>query len=666
MEQVVVTGIGAVTAHGVGVEPFWRNIIAGRVAIRPVQRLDLTGYRTGLGGEVTANPPAGRDPALEFAITAAREALARSGLWPGRVPVTQWGVILGTCNAGLRTAERAWRAGSRDWRRYRMILPQVLAETLGAEFGFLGPVLSVNTACASAAHAIAHATEMLRAGRADAMLAGGTDALTETAFAGFNALEALAPGPAAPYSKHREGLSLGEGAGMLVLTTRSIALAAGAPILAEVLGYGLSADGYHPTTPHPEGEGAARAITATIAGSGLSTEDVHYINGHGTGTPKNDAAESNAVRRALGDRIPLSSTKSMIGHLLGAAGAVEGIATVLALRDQIAPPTAGFTEPDPRCGLDPIPGTGRPMRMDVALSNSFAFGGANATIAFGQPGRFTVAAKRPDEDVVVTGVSDVDTDPAGIVPPRQARRLDRLSLLAVAAARRALDDAKLDLDAHNGDRVGVIVGTDLGPVESLERFAGPVLDHGPAAANPAVFPNTVTNAAAGHIAMLLGARGPTSTLTTGAATLCVAEDLLRAGHADALLCVAADDPTPLARRIYPGRLTGGGVALVLERRSAADARGARIRGVLAGHGIAFGADGNERAKRAAVEGAEQTARRRLLGLTTVPIHQPMLGVGALRAAALAIGKPSPVLITSRTPGGTHIALILVPDKDISP
>jgi 3-oxoacyl-[acyl-carrier-protein] synthase II len=542
---------------------------------------------------------------------------------------------------------------------------------------------------------------------------------------------------------------------MLVLAKLSIAHAAGAPILAEVAGYGLSADGYHPTAPQPGGEGAARAIAAALAEGGLDGAVVNYINGHGTGTRRNDSAESNAVRQALGPRagnVPLSSVKSMIGHLLGAAGAVEAIATVLALRDQVAPPTAGFAEPDPDCGLDPIPGTGRRMPIDVALSNNFAFGGANATIAFTRPGKAAAPpARRLDDEVVITGVgvvspaaasrselwrsytegtdswrwehglrvSRVNLDPAAFVSARQGRRLDRLSLYAIAASRRALDDAKLDIGTHNGDRTGVIFGTGLGPVESLETFSIPVLDNGPGAANPAVFPNTVYNAAAGHIAMLLGTRGPTSTVTVahaaGAAAVCVAEDMLRADRTDALLCVAADALSPVALQVYAAiplfrsqaaqlcLLAEGAIAIVLEHSSAARARGARILGGLSGHAITSDAagiaqwdsrgTGIERAMRTALDRAalsaadlsaiwanttglpavdqpEHAALARLQGTVGITIHKPKLvlgepiGVSALQSAALAIqawdhgGDSKPVLINSSSLGGTHISLIL--------
>ncbi|WP_198942979.1 beta-ketoacyl-[acyl-carrier-protein] synthase family protein [Actinophytocola xanthii] len=762
MERVVVTGLGAVTAQGHGVEATWRGFLDGTVAIRPVTGIDVSGYRTSLGGEV--DPPqrrhddygrlvGGWDGAVEFALAAAGEAMAGAGVKVARnghgegVPATRWGVVVGTCNGGLRSAEGAWLAErdgkAVDWRQHLMIQPQTIAEVLSAAFGLRGPVFSVNTACASGAHAIAHAVEIIRAGRADAMLVGGSDAFNETVFAGFNSLESLSPAPAAPYSKDRQGLSLGEGSGMLVLVRHSVAVAAGAPVVAEVLGYGLSADGHHPTAPHPQGEGAARALTAAFAATGIAPADVAYVNGHGTGTPKNDSAESNAVRRAFGysaEKLALSSVKSMVGHLLGAAGAVEGIATVLALRDQTAPPTTGFTGPDPKCGLDAVPNEARSLPMDVAMSNNFAFAGANATVVFAREGRPATPLPEPVIDrVVVTGagvvspvgataaellrayrdgvtvtgrVSTVDHEPAAYLTPRQRRRMDRLGVFAVVTSAMALEDAGLDPAEHDPDRVGVVLGTGLGPVESIERFTVPVLESGAVAANPAVFPNTVYNAAAGQVSMVLGVKGPTSTLTAahaaGASALCVAHDLLRTGAADAVLCPAVDAFSPAALRAYeriplfsgPGSgrytLVEGGVTLLLERESFARARGARVLGHLSGQGSAADAvgigrwdprgAGVERAMRAALAEAGVDARElaavwaNASGLASVDrpelaavervapgvrVETPKqvlgepVGAGAQLAIALATQEsPGPVLVNSSSLGGTHVSLVV--------
>ncbi|WP_284734236.1 beta-ketoacyl-[acyl-carrier-protein] synthase family protein [Actinomadura sp. NEAU-AAG7] len=779
--RVVVTAVGALTAQGAGAEALWDGVRDGRVAIGPVTSFPMGGYQTEIGGEVPdgAAPrrvlPAGldlpeREDALDFALAAAEEALAASGLAvqadgtgparAGAVAAHRFGVAFGTCNGGLRTGERVLRrlrTGGAPVRpgEWLVIPPHAIAEGLSAVFGLKGPCLSVNTACASGAHALAHALEAIRAGRADAMLVGGSDAFTETGFAGFSSLQSLSSRPAAPYSKDRDGLSLGAGGGMLVLVEESLARAAGAPVLAEVLGYGLSADGHHATAPHPQGEGAARAIREALGSAGLEPGQITYINGHGTGTPKNDSAESNAVRAALGEaaeKTALSSTKSMIGHLLGAAGAVEAAVTVLALRDQVVPPTAGFTRTDPRCGLDPVPGASRPTAMDAALSNNFAFAGANASLAFGRPGS-PLAGPPPTatEKVVVTGIgvisasgasgadlwrayragerpettdgaprfARVEIDPRRDVPPRERRRMDRLGRLAVAAAREALEDAGLE----GGERVGVIVGTGLGPMRSVADFLTPVLADGPAAANPAIFPNTVFNAAAGQVAMVLGTRGPTSTATAGhaagASALCVAHDLLRTGRADAVVCPAVDELSPAVLEAYralplfsgpSGRrytLTEGGIALVLERESAAKARNAPILGEFAGHGSASDArgigawapdgDGLRRAMRAAlddggvepgeltaiwanaaglmpVDRPETRAVRALAPGCTVESPKRLLGepvgAGAQLSAALALtgwrsGAPAgPVLVNSSSLGGTHYSLVLRPRTEI--
>lgn len=761
---VVVCGVGAVTAQGATATALWEGVRAGYSAIGPVRGMSMEGYGTDIGGEVQSElAPAydylaafggrEREPAVDFALTAAQEALEQAGLHD--VPADRWGVSFGSCNGGLRSAEKLARrskdggAPEDDGRHYLLVPPQAIAEALSSAFGLKGPSLSVNTACASGAHAIAHATESIRAGRADVMLVGGSDAFTETAFAGFTSLQSLSSKPAAPYSKDRDGLSLGEGAGMLILAEESVALAAGAPILAQVLGYGLSADGYHATAPHPKGEGAARAIRGALTSSGLTPQDVGYVNGHGTGTPKNDSAESNAVRAALGEaaeNTPLSSSKSMIGHLLGAAGAVEAIVTVQALVEQIAPPTANFTGVDPKCALDAVPDTGRALAMDVALSNNFAFAGANACVAFGRAGGRTFTAENPAaEKVVITGfaaitsagegaealweawsagerlgadedglrVARADFDPAAHTTPAERRRTDRLSQLAVASCRVALEHAGLTAD----ERVGVVLGTGLGPMRSIETFLEPVLLC-PTFGSPAVFPNTVFNAAAGQVAMNVGAKGPTSTVTTGhaagASALAVAYDLLAQNRADAVLCPAVEDLSPGVVDAYRGlplfgdagyTLSEGGIALVLERESSARARGARVLAEFAGHATTSDAqgigrwdaegEGVERAMRLALEhagvqpgelagiwanaaglekadGPEALATSRLAGAQSVPVHAPKrtlgepAGAGAQLAALLAVtgwdnGLASgPVLINSSSLGGTHISIVLRP------
>src|SRR3954471_8208377 len=588
-KRVVVTGVGAITAQGASADALWEGVVGGNVAIRTVDSLPMDGYRTKLGGEVKdrvgpeheyRHPDDYREPVIDFALKASEEAVDQCGVADsGRIPSERWGVVIGSCNAGLLAGEEWYRRRLKGVEAPSELLllvsPQAVAETLASAFGFKGPVLSVNTACAASANAIGYASELIRQGRADAVLAGGAESLSEVLYSGFNSLESLSPKPAAPYSRDREGLSLGEGSGMLVLMSEEKAHEVGAPILAEIVGYSLSADGYHPTAPHPEGAGAGRAIKSALSAAGTDPAEVAYVNSHGTGTPKNDPAETAATKVGLGDHArdtAVSSTKSMIGHLLGAAGAVENIVTVRAIDEQVAPPTANYTEPDPECDLDYVPNEQRAMPIAVAVSNNFAFGGANASVVWAQEGSREQPPPLPDFDrVVITGVAaltpaglDPDAlwsayssgkvtsepedgnwvgrvvfDPAEYLSPKDRKRVDRLGLFSVIGSKLALEDAGLELTDDNRGRVGAIIGTGVGPMESMEIFSRPVIEEGAAAANPAVFPNTVYNAAGGQVAMKVGPGGPASTVTAGhaagAQALTYAFDLAASGKADAMV-----------------------------------------------------------------------------------------------------------------------------------
>jgi 3-oxoacyl-[acyl-carrier-protein] synthase II len=397
--RVVVTGVGAITGQGTTADDLWEGSRAGRVAISEMDHLPMEGYMTKLGGEVKRKqdpdhdymqPGGYREPVLDFGLKAAEEAVAQCGVLPGgKIPAERWGIVVGTCNAGLLAAEQ-WYLGkmkgeSPDPKLVLLSTPQALAEALAQAFDVKGPVLSINTACAASANAIGYGAELIRYGQADAVLTGGAEALSGVLYSGFNSLESLSPKPAAPYSKDREGLSLGEGSGMMVLMREDLAREFGAPILAEQLGYSLSADGYHPTAPHPEGQGAGRAIKAALKFAGASPEEVAYVNSHGTGTAKNDPAETAATKVGLGEhayKTTVSSTKSMIGHLLGAAGAVENIVTVKAIENQVAPPTANYREQDPECDLDYVPLTARKAKVETVAINGFGFGGQNAVTIF--------------------------------------------------------------------------------------------------------------------------------------------------------------------------------------------------------------------------------------------------------------------------------------------
>jgi 3-oxoacyl-[acyl-carrier-protein] synthase II len=762
--RAVVVGLGAITSQGPTADDLWRGVSQGNVAIRPVRHIDMSGYRTAIAGEVQVDRqprndvgyPAGfRDRALDFALVAAEEAMTGCGEALTQIPAERWGVVLGTCNAGLLSA-RHWYQGqmhgeAADPRLLLFVTPQAIAEAVAGAFGLRGPALSVNTACAAGANAIGWAADLIRAGQADAVISGGTDALSDVLVAGFNSLESLSPEPAAPYSRDRKGLSLGEGSAMLVLMRSDLARRYGLAELAEIAGLGLSADGYHPTAPHPEGAGASRAIQAALQAAGVSPAEVGYVNSHGTGTAKNDPAETRAMKLGLGPAVrsaAVSSTKSMIGHLLGAAGAVEGMVTVNALASQLAPPTANFTEPDPECDLDYVTNTARPLHTEVAVSNNFAFGGANASVVFTR-GRSVAPPEPGSERVVITGVGAltpagldsaalwdavaagrdctteeggtrigrVDLDAGTFLPAKVRRRMDRLGVFSLVAAQLALASAKLELDDENRNRVGAILGTGVGPMESMELFSRPLFEDGPRAANPAVFPNTVYNAAAGQVAMNVGAVGPTTTLTAGhaagASAIVYATDLLARGQADAMLAIGADTLTPTVIDAYRAigsvhpdgyALSEAGVALLLERHAHADQRGARALAEVLGYGIAgdgLGVGrwdregrGAERSMRLALERAglepedvatiwssqsglksadlaEQRALARVFGTGDRPVilaprmilGEPM-GAGAPLSAALATEgwtrgeRPGAALVISSSLGGTHFSIVL--------
>jgi len=667
--RVVVTGMGAITSQGNSLEEFWDGVSNGRVAIRNVAHMSMDGYRTSLGGEVQdpaapehgyLNPDGFHDRAIDFTIKAAEEAMANCGVPVGSIPAERWGVVIGTCNAGLLAGEewhvRRKRGEQPDPRLVLLVPPQAMAEALSGAFGLRGPALSVDTACAASANAIGYASELIRSGQADAVLTGGADAFSDILYAGFNALESLSPEPAAPYSRDRKGLSLGEGSGMLVLMREDLAHQHDAPVLAEILGYGLSADGYHPTAPHPEGHGAARAIQTALAQGGVSPEEVQYVNSHGTGTAKNDPAETAATKVGLGEQAArgaaVSSTKSMIGHLLGGAGAIEAISTVKTLANQLAPPTANYTEADPECDLDYITEGPREMTIDVAVSNNFAFGGANASIVFARAGAREQGPPTPRLDrVVITGLGAltpagtdiealwaaysagrdctsteddvrlgrVELSAGDFLGPKERKRVDRLGLFSIIASRQALSDAALELTDENRTRVGAILGTGVGPMESMEGFAVGVIEEGAGGANPAVFPNTVYNAAGGQVAIKVGVQGSASTVTAGhaagAASLCYGYDLAATDHADAVLCLGADSLTDTVITAYrelgvlvcpadggagasangadsPGMaLSEAGVAVLVERLGFARERGARIHGEVLGYAITSDACG---------------------------------------------------------------------------
>lgn len=398
--RIVVTGLGAVTPVGSAKEEVWERLLSGVSGIAPVESFDTSNYNVHLGAEVKNFDPASRlrrlDPrkvgrASQLAVAAAGEALADAGLEPATLDPGRVGVTMGTTSGEPREVEyyndhrMAEELEAIDGGLVSRYPCHLIAGHIAGEFGFAGPNTMLPAACAAGNYAVGHAFDTLRAGRARVMLAGGADAFSRITYTGFARLGAIAPEVCQPFDRGRRGMVPGEGAAVLVLETLEAALARGARIYAEVTGYGLSCDAHHMTAAHPEGVGAARAMSAALEQSGLEPSAVSYISAHGTGTPTNDKLETRAVHRVFGERarrVPTSSIKSMIGHTMGAASAIESMVCALAVANGQVPPTINFEDPDPECDLDCIPNEMREFPVEVAMNNAYAFGGNNASVIF--------------------------------------------------------------------------------------------------------------------------------------------------------------------------------------------------------------------------------------------------------------------------------------------
>jgi beta-ketoacyl-acyl-carrier-protein synthase II len=407
--RVVITGMGVISPVGLNVPAAWQNLVAGRSGIGPITLFDADDQRVKIAGEawgftptdfMSAKEARRADRNVQFAVAAAKEALAQARLSLDDSNADGVGVLIGSGAGGIwtYTAQQAVLDRHGPQRLSPLLIPMITVDSASVQVSILtgarGPSFGLASACSTGADAIGEACEIIRRGDAEAMLAGGAEAaVTRLGIGGFDQLNALsrrneAPAQACrPFDKERDGFVLSEGAGIVILESREHALARGAEPLAEVLAYAATSDAAHLTNPDENAVQAARAITRVLVKAGRQPEDVDYINAHGTGTPLGDVFEVRAVRRALGqaaNRIPISSTKSMTGHLLGAAGAVEAIWCVMALREGVIPPTINYRTPDPECDLDFVPNVARRADLDVTLSNAFGFGGHNSMLVLGK------------------------------------------------------------------------------------------------------------------------------------------------------------------------------------------------------------------------------------------------------------------------------------------
>ncbi|WP_327226112.1 beta-ketoacyl-[acyl-carrier-protein] synthase family protein [Streptomyces platensis] len=661
--RIALTGLGLITGAGNDVEKAWSSITQGISGIRMNTLFDASELRTTWAGQVTAPQPEEPDRCYSLAATAIQEALGNSGLDLDTVDRDRVAVVVGSSLGAMPTLEGVHRElvheGRLDAGRAAASQLHCVGDYIAAEFDLRGPRVVLSNACAASAVALGYAAELLWKGDADYVICGGVDPLASLSSYGFSSLGALDPEPCAPMTAST-GLTLGEGAGFMVLEPADRAAARGARALAELGGYGLSCDGYHQTAPDPSGKGAAAAMAEALATAGLETGDVDYLNLHGTGTPTNDGSEPKAVKRLFGSSIPpASSTKSIVGHTLGAAGAVEAVVSTLAIERGTLPPTINTQGRSSPFGLDIVPDVGRPAEPGVVLSNSFAFGGNNASVVLHRLGRTGPAPRRtaPVRGVVVTGaaglagaacdtaglaaaladespcftgaeyvegigevpVGRVDVKAAtGKINPSRARRMDPLSLLAAAAVG--------DLYARHGkpsraeaEGTGIVFATGYGPVTSVLQFHQGVLEQGISGANPALFANTVVNAAAGHVAMLHRYRGYTATIANGGTSsvlaLQLAARVIARGAADRIMVVVADEFPAQAlatqaglpgyarsARVVPGGRTGavlseGAAAILLESEESAAARGADVLASVSGFGASGEAAGLGRIRR---------------------------------------------------------------------
>lgn len=405
--RVVVTGMGCISPLGNTVDDTWKALIAGRSGVGPITQFDASQFKTRFAAEVKEFDPEallGRrearrmDRFTQFAVVAAGQALEHSGLRIDDHNRDRVGVIIGTGIGGVGTLIRETeklRDRGPHWVSpflVPMMLPDTAAGQVAITYGLRGPNMAVVTACATGANAIGEAAEIIRRGAADVMIAGGAEAgIVPPALAGFNVMDAVSTrnedpqGASRPFDLDRDGFVMGEGAGALVLESEESAQARGAQVLAEVAGYGANNDAYHISAPLEDGSGAAACMRRALEDAGLQPEDIGYINAHGTSTRLNDASETAAIKSVFGERayeVPVSSTKSMTGHLLGAAGAVEAIFSILALLRGLIPPTINYHTPDPKCDLDYVPNKARKASLRHVLSNSFGFGGHNACLIF--------------------------------------------------------------------------------------------------------------------------------------------------------------------------------------------------------------------------------------------------------------------------------------------
>lgn len=617
-KRCVITGLGIICPVGNDVKESWDSIQTGKSGLDVVKSVNTEGCYANLGGEVSCDklPAPQYDRSARLCIKAAEEAIADSGL--SKEAAGQAGVIVGSCIGGAVSIDEyltAQREGQQDDSRISNMAASSIANNAAAYLGLNGVTANIVNACAAGTMSIAYACDLIRSGSGDIFLAGGTDPFSSLAFAGFHALHALSEEPCSPLN-HSHGITLGEGSGILVVEEYEHAIARGAKIYCEVAGYGVNCDAYHITAPDPSGEGQMDVIRRALSSAEAEPGEIAYVNAHGTGTAKNDEAEFLSLHTIFdGTDVSVSSTKSMTGHCLGAAGAVEAVFTVKAVSENVLPPTIGYSEEDKavlkdKAGeLDFVANESRKKEIPMAMSNSFAFGGTNASIIFAKEAKLHEEA--PKEKIYITGCGQVlsqkteDTGVANLtldikeftergVKLGVFRKLDKFSQLQLISGIDALRSAGITVSEENERRIGTIIGTSAGPVTEVSNFQKNICEKGATAGSAFTFPNTVYNAAGGHFSIFTKTKGYCATVANGTQaglqSVAYACDVLQKGNEDIMLAAGTDEGSEVVTFFYEhSKINGdsvlgeGSSTLVLETEASAAARGAHKYAEVAGY-----------------------------------------------------------------------------------
>ena len=647
--RCVITGLGMISAIGNNTDECWKNVLASVSGIDHTKTVDTENCYSDYAAEVRNSDwdnikgTEGMDRVSKLCIKAVSEAMEDSGLsdFGGDERVS---VIMGSCVGGVLSSEKYYTG-----EKKKELIPQMPISAIASQAaGFCnagGSVTNIANACAAGTISIAYAADLIRAGKADIVVAGGADAFASVPYAGFTSLHALDSEPCSPFN-HLSGITLGEGAGALIVESYEHAAARGAKIYCEVLGAGITSDAHHITAPRPDGECQMNAIRRAVSYSGLTEGDIDYVNAHGTGTAKNDEAEFlslHTVFDGMNDDLSVSSTKAMTGHCLGAAGAVEAVFAVKALTENIVPPTLGFSDADlevlaERAGkIDFCPNVPRKKQLNTVMSNSFAFGGNNASIVFSK-GEGGCTLHNEKKRIAVTGLGivtpagngkDKYIGSAGSFAPESAdlrsavgkeeydecglkmafyRKLDRFSQLQTVSGMYALTDGGYEVKDENAADIGIIVGTSEGALSPVCDFEMLISEKGNANGSAFKFPNTVYNAAGGYLSICSGIKGYNVTATNGAQSgifsVAYAMNVIRSGQEKAMLATGTDENNDIMRELYTGLglasdtptapysgsdkfvLSDGSTTLLLEDEASAKARGARIYAYATGCGAA--------------------------------------------------------------------------------